>query len=83
MKYSAKIEVRFKSGLLDPEGEATKKSLKGLRFAVDDVKISKAFTIVMEADSAEEANKITDDMCRKLLANPNKDDYKITVEALK
>lgn len=83
MKYSAKVEVRFKSGLLDPEGDATKKSLKGLRFSVDDVKISKAFHIVLEANSEDEAHKIADEMCKKLLANPNKDDYKITVEALK
>ena len=83
MKYSVKVEVKFKQGLFDPEGEATKKSLQGLRFPVSDVKISKVFTIDAEANSSDEAKSIAEEMCKKLLANPNKDDYSIEVEEVK
>ena len=83
MKYSAKVEIKFKQGLFDPEGEATKKSLQGLRFSVSDVKISKVFTISVEANSNDEAKILAEEMCKKLLANPNKDDYSIEVEEIK
>jgi len=83
MKYSAKIEVKFKDGLFDPEGETTKKSLQGLRFSVDDVKVSKVFNIILNADSKDEAHSLTEEMCKKLLANPNKDDYIITIEEMR
>ena len=83
MKYSAKVEIKFKQGLFDPEGEATKKSLQGLRFPASDVKISKVFTINVEANSSNEAKSIAEEMCKKLLANPNKDDYSIEIEEVK
>lgn len=83
MKYSAKVEVKFKDGLFDPEGETTKKSLKGLRFAVDDVKVSKVFNVKLEANSKDDAYSLIDEMCKKLLANPNKDDYNITIEEIR
>ncbi len=83
MKYSAKVEVKFKEGLFDPEGETTKKSLQGLRFPVNDAKVSKVFNIVLDASSKENAYSLVEEMCKKLLSNPNKDDYKITIEEMK
>jgi len=83
MKYSAKVEIKFKEGLFDPEGETTKKSLQGLRFPVDEAKVSKVFNIVLNADSKDSAYALAEEMCKKLLANPNKDDYKITIEEMK
>lgn len=83
MKYSAKVEVKFKEGLFDPEGETTKKSLQGLRFPVDDAKISKMFNITLDANSEDEAHALVEEMCKKLLANPNKDDYTIKIEEVK
>jgi len=80
MKYKVKVEISLKSGLFDPEGETTKKSLHGLRFPVDNVKTSKVFTFFLEADSKDNVILLSEDMCKKLLANPNKDDYTITVE---
>jgi phosphoribosylformylglycinamidine synthase len=80
MKYTAKVEVKFKPGLFDPEGETTKKSLQGLRFPVENVKTSKVFQVLLEANSKEDATVLIENMCKKLLANPNKDDYLITIE---
>ena len=82
MKYSAKVEVKFKDGLFDPEGETTKKSLQGLRFPADEVKVSKVFNIILNASSKENAYSLVEEMCKKLLANPNKDDYTISIEEI-
>ena len=82
MKYSAKVEVKFKDGLFYPEGETTKKSLQGLKFSVNDVKLSKVFSIIVEANSKEEVHSLVEEMCKKLLANPNKDDYRISIEEM-
>ena len=80
MKYSAKVEISPKPVLFDPEGEATKKSLLGLKFDVENVRASKTFEIILESSSRNEAENSVEDMCKKLLANPNKDDYKFTIE---
>lgn len=80
MKYRVKVEVSLKPGLSDPEGETTAASLKDLGYKVNKVSVGKVYYIHVEAGSAEEAKKRTDDMCRKLLANPVKDNYAIQVE---
>lgn len=80
MKYRVRVEVYLKPGLSDPEGETTAGSLKDLGYKVSKVSVSKVYYIHLEADSSEEAKKRTDDMCRKLLANPVKDNYRIKVE---
>lgn len=80
MKYRVRVEVSLKLGLSDPEGETTAGSLKDLGYKVTKVSVSKVYYVHVEAGSAEEAKKRTEDMCRKLLANPVKDNYNILVE---
>ena len=78
--YLAKIEVSLKPGHSDPEGEMTAQSLKELKFSVKKVNVSKVYTIVFEAESKEKAQKSVEEMCRKLLANPIKDNYSFNIE---
>jgi phosphoribosylformylglycinamidine synthase len=80
MKYRLKIEVKLKPGHSDPEGETTAHLLKELGYKVETVNVSKVYTINLEAKSEEEAKVKADEMCRRLLANPTKDDYVIMVE---
>jgi phosphoribosylformylglycinamidine synthase len=80
MRYRLKIEVRLKPGHSDPEGETTARLLRELGYRVDAVNVSKVYSVVLEAESKEEANVEADEICRRLLANPTKDDYVITVE---
>jgi len=80
MKYRAKIEVGLKPGHSDPEGETTKQSLSELNYPVAAVEVGKVYEIVLEAKSLNEAKKIVDDMSRRLLANPVKDNYHFEVE---
>jgi len=80
MKYRVKVEISLKPGLSDPEGETSAESLKDLGYNVSGVNVGKVYYIYLEASSEEEAHKRTDEMCRKLLANPVKDNYTIWVE---
>ncbi len=83
MKYAAKIEVGLKPGHSNPEGETTARSLVELGFKVAAVDVSKVYTVSLEAASAAEAKAKAEEMSRRLLANPTKDNYIISVVELK
>jgi phosphoribosylformylglycinamidine synthase PurS subunit len=80
MRYRLKIEVSLKPGHSDPEGEATRNLLKELGYTVEAVKVSKEYIVVLNAASRKEAQTKADEMCRKLLANPTKDNYTVKIE---
>jgi phosphoribosylformylglycinamidine synthase len=80
MKYPLRIEVRLKPGHSDPEGETTARLLKELGYKVDTVGVGKVYRIALDADSRKEALAKADEMCRRLLANPTKDNYAIAIE---
>ena len=83
MMYRARIEVSLKPGHSDPEGEMTGQSLKELKFSTKKVSVSKLYTVIFEAKTREKAEEMVDDMCRRLLANPTKDNYCYTIEVEK
>jgi phosphoribosylformylglycinamidine synthase PurS subunit len=83
MKYRAKIEVTLKPGHSDPEGETVSRLLKELGYAVDSVNVSKVYNVVLEAQTLKEARAKAEEMCKKLLANPTKDNYTIAFEEQK
>jgi phosphoribosylformylglycinamidine synthase PurS subunit len=81
--YRARIEVSLKPGHSDPEGEMTGQSLKELKYSVKKVSVSKVYTVVFEAESKEKAEEAVEEMCRRLLANPTKDNYSYEIEEAK
>ena len=83
MKYRAKIEVSLKPGHSDPEGETTTRLLKELGYAVNAVNVSKVYKILIDAQTSKDAKAKAEEMCKKLLANPTKDNYTITIEEQK
>jgi len=82
MKYRARVEISLKPGLSDPEGEASAASLRDLGYKVRGVSTGKVYYIHLEANSMEEAHGKVDEICRRLLANPVKDDYRVQVEKM-
>jgi phosphoribosylformylglycinamidine synthase len=80
MKYRLKIEVSLKPGHSDPEGETTADLLKELGYKVKAVNVGKVYSVILEASSRKEAQSEAVEMCKRLLANPTKDDYAISVE---
>lgn len=81
--YHARIEVKLKSGYLDPEGETAKKALLDLRYNVERVGTARIYEVDLQASSLEDAKKQVDEMCRRLLSNPVKDDYTFEVKEMK
>ncbi|MCX6651268.1 MAG: phosphoribosylformylglycinamidine synthase subunit PurS [Methanomassiliicoccales archaeon] len=66
----AEIRIELKPGVADPEGKNTKKALELLGFNdIKGVRSIKMFEIEMDADPVV-ARKECEEMCRKLLANP-------------
>lgn len=80
MKFRLKVEVGLKPGHSDPEGETTARLLRELGYKVEGVNVSKVYMIYLEAVSKDEAFARAEEMCKRLLANPTKDNYTITVE---
>ena len=83
MKYRAKVEVSLKPGHSDPEGETAARLLQELGYAVNAVNVSKVYTILLEVETLEEAKMKVEEMCKRLLANPTKDNYTVTIEEQK
>ena len=83
MRYAAKIEVSLKPGHSNPEGETTARLLKELGYRVQAVDVSKVYTVLLEAATLTEAKAKAEEMSKRLLANPTKDNYTITVEEQK
>jgi len=79
MKYRAKIEVSLKPGHSNPEGETTARLLKELGYKVQAVDVSKVYTVLLDAQSVSEAKAKAEEMSKRLLANPTKDNYTISV----
>ncbi len=75
---TARVEVRLKRGVADPEGENTLKALRLLGFdQVSGVSSIKVFEVVMDTEEQGKAQALAEDMCRRLLANPVIHDYSI------
>jgi phosphoribosylformylglycinamidine synthase PurS subunit len=83
MRFRAKIEVMLKHRHSDPEGDTTARALRELNYPVKGVGVSKVYTVILEADSKANAENMVDEMCRRLLANPTKDDYKVELWEVK
>jgi phosphoribosylformylglycinamidine synthase PurS subunit len=71
----ARVLIRPKAGILDPQGEAVERALPALGFAgVSGVHVGRLVELDVEDPTRLEA------MCEKLLANPLVEDYEILVE---
>lgn len=73
------IRIELKKGVTDPEGTNTKKTLESLGFkGINSVKTVKVFEVELDMPE-KEALAAGEEYCRKLLANPVVQSYKVTV----
>ena len=73
----AKIYISYKDGILDPQGQTVGRALHAIGIKkINSVRMGKYIEMEFNGISKEEASKITDESCRKLLANPNTETYK-------
>ena len=77
----AKVCISYKEGILDPQGKTVGGALDSMGInGVEDLRIGKYIEISFGDISKDEAEKITDESCRKLLANPNTETYHFELE---
>ena len=73
----AKIYIKYKDGILDPQGKVTGNALNSIGInGFDSVTIGKYIEMDFSNISIEQATHITEESCKKLLANPNTETYK-------
>lgn len=74
------VFVTPKAGVLDPQGAVVERALANLGYAgVKDVRIGKYITLTIE-DGPDLRDRV-DEMCKRLLANPIIEDYRLEVMA--
>ncbi len=74
----ARIEVRLKPGILDPQGKAIGGALAGLGYAgLGQVRQGKLIEIELPDGDRDEATRTVEAMCKTLLANPVTEDFTV------
>jgi phosphoribosylformylglycinamidine synthase PurS subunit len=77
----ARIVVRLRPGILDPQGTTIRRALEGLGFPeVRDLRVGKLLELTLDEADPARARARLDEMCRKLLANPVVEDYTCEVD---
>ncbi len=74
------IRIELKKGVADPEGTNTKKTLESLGFkGIQSGKSGKMFEVELDMPE-KEAIAAGEEYCKKLLANPVVQSYKVTLK---
>ena len=77
----ARVVVVPKPVVNDPQGVTVRQGLNALGFReVADVRVGKYIEVRLDGDSAEDARRRVDEMCRQLLANQVIEDYRFEIE---
>lgn len=76
----ARVEVRLKPGVLDPQGKAIGNALAALGFTgIGEVRQGKLIEIELAEGDPAAARARVEAMCRELLANPVIETYAIEI----
>jgi len=77
----AKIYVSLKEGILDPQGKTIRAALEKMGYKnLEDVKVGKFIEIETKDAKSAKLEREIDEICDKLLANPNIEKYTFKVE---
>ena len=81
--YLAKVHVTLKPTVNDPQGLTIKGALHDLGFQdVGSVRVGKYMEVVLQQKSRPKAEAQLEDMCRRLLANPVIERYRLELEEI-
>jgi len=76
----AKIYISYKEGILDPQGKTISHALDTIGIKkINSVRMGKYIEMEFKGISKDKASGITDESCRKLLANPNTETYSFEI----
>jgi len=76
-----KIYVTLKDGVLDPQGQTVEKALDKMGYKdIKEVRVGKFIEIDTKSGDKKKLKKEIDEICDKLLANPNIEKYTFDIE---
>lgn len=79
--YQSTITITLRPSILDVQGKAVELGIHTLGLKeVENVRIGKSVQMTVNAANEEEARRITEEACRKLLANSVMEDFTFTVK---
>jgi phosphoribosylformylglycinamidine synthase PurS subunit len=76
----ATVSVRPKPGILDPQGEAVRGSLRHLGFDVTGTRVGRLVELELAGTDTEAARRDVERMCEQLLANPLIESFEIEIQ---
>jgi phosphoribosylformylglycinamidine synthase subunit PurS len=76
----ARVLVRPKQGILDPQGAAVENALGQLGFSVSDARVGKVIDLEVDASDETAARAEVEKMCEQLLANPLMESFEVEIE---
>ncbi len=80
--FKVQLIVRPRDGVRDPQGDAVEESLRSLGYeGVAVQSVGRYLRMKLDAASASEARAVAQDMCKRLLVNPNLETYDLTIES--
>jgi phosphoribosylformylglycinamidine synthase len=76
----ARVFVRLKEGILDPQGAAVQRALEGLGYReVKNLRVGKVLELELAAADSGQARTRLLEMCNRLLANPVTEDFSVEI----
>ena len=75
----ARILIRNKTGVFDPEGKVIHGGLERLGYDVGDVRVGKVIDLEFETGTEAQIREQVDAMCAKFLVNPVIEDYSVEI----
>ncbi|MGB1507927.1 MAG: phosphoribosylformylglycinamidine synthase subunit PurS [Crocinitomicaceae bacterium] len=80
MKFRAEIDVMPLDALLDPQGKAVTGSMKNIGLdSIENVRIGRHIRLNLVASNEDEAKKMVDEACEKLLSNQIMESYSFSI----
>ena len=76
----ARVFVRLKEGILDPQGVAVRRALEGLGYReVRNLRVGKVLELELAVTDSDQARARLEEMCVKLLANPVTEEFTVEI----
>jgi phosphoribosylformylglycinamidine synthase PurS subunit len=79
--FRSKVYVTLRKSILDPQGKAVEHAISTLGVkGVSDVRMGKYVEFNVDGKTESDATKATEEVCKKLLANPVMEDFAFEIK---
>ena len=79
--YLSRIKITLRKSILDPQGKAVEHAIGTLNVGnVKDVRMGKYIELKVDVSDENAARAATEEVCKKLLANPIMEDFHFEIE---